>query len=50
MGAFSSIVAELSKNKAMLTRKIELPGISEPISDYFLMLSNIRGKENAVLW
>lgn len=48
MSAFSSIVAELSKNKAMLTRKIELPGISEPISDYFLMLSNIRGKENTV--
>lgn len=48
MSAFSSIIAELSKNKAMLTRKIELPGISEPISDYFLMLSNIRGKENSV--
>ena len=47
MSAFSSIIAELSKNKAMLTRKIELPGISEPISDYFLKLSNIRGKENA---
>ena len=46
MSAFSSIIAELSKNKAMLTRKIELPGISEPISDYFLKLSNIRGKEN----
>lgn len=46
MSAFSSIIAELSKNKAMLTKKIELPGISEPISDYFLMLSNIRGKEN----
>lgn len=46
MSAFSSIVAELSKNKAMLTRKIELPGISEPISDYFLLLSNIKGKEN----
>lgn len=45
MSAFSSIIAELSKNKAMLTRKIELPGISEPISDYFLMLSNIRNKE-----
>lgn len=47
MSAFSSIVAELSKNKAMLTKKIQLPGISEPISDYFLMLSNIRGKENS---
>ena len=49
MSAFSSIVAELSKNKAMLTRKIELPGISEPISDYFLMLSNIKGRENPTL-
>lgn len=46
MSAFSSIIAELSKNKAMLTRKIELPGISEPISDYFLMLSNIKGRES----
>lgn len=49
MSAFSSIIAELSKNKAMLTKKIELPGISEPISDYFLMLSNIRGRENSNL-
>lgn len=49
MSAFSSIIAELSKNKAMLTKKIELPGISEPISDYFLMLSNIRGRENSSL-
>lgn len=46
MSAFSSIVAELSKNKAMLSRKIELPGISEPISDYFIMLSNIRSRES----
>lgn len=49
MSAFSSIVAELSKNKAMLTRKIELPGISEPISDYFLMLSNMKLRENEKL-
>lgn len=47
MSAFSSIIAELSKNKAILTKKIELPGISEPISDYFLHLSNIKGKENS---
>ncbi len=46
MSAFSSIIAELSKNKTLLTKKIELPGISEPISDYFLMLSNIRNREN----
>lgn len=47
MSAFSSIIAELSKNKAFLTKKLELPGISEPISDYFLMLSGIRSKENS---
>ena len=46
MSAFSSIVAELSKNKAMLTRKIELPGISEPISDYFIMLSSLKPQKN----
>ena len=49
MSAFSSIIAELSKNKAMLTKKIELPGISEPISDYFLMLSNMKVHENEKL-
>lgn len=48
MSAFSSIVAELSKNKAILSKKIELPGISEPISDYFIMLSNIRTRENSM--
>lgn len=42
MNAFGSIVAELSKNRAFLTKKIELPGISEPISDYFINLSNIK--------
>ena len=46
MNAFGSIIAELSKNRAMLTRKIELPGISEPISDYFIALSNIRPRNN----
>ena len=41
MSAFGQIIAELSKNRSMLTKKIELPGISEPISDYFISLSNI---------
>lgn len=44
MNAFGSIIAELSKNRAYLTRKIELPGISEPISDYFINLSSIKQK------
>lgn len=46
MNAFGSIVAELSKNRAYFTRKIEFPGISEPISDYFISLSNIKPKIN----
>lgn len=47
MNAFGSIIAELSKNRALLTRKIELPGISEPISDYFIALSNVKPRNNA---
>lgn len=49
MNAFGSIVAELSKNRAYFTKKIEFPGISEPISDYFISLSNIRKKSNESL-
>lgn len=46
MNAFGSIVAELSRNRAYFTKKIEFPGISEPISDYFIALSNIKSKAN----
>lgn len=46
MNAFGSIVAELSRNRALITKKIEFPGISEPISDYFIALSNIKTKAN----
>lgn len=42
LSAFGQIVAELAKNRTLLTRKIELPGISEPLSDYFLKLSEVR--------
>ncbi len=41
MSAFGPIMAELSKNRATLTKKIELPGIPEPIADYFITLSGI---------
>jgi predicted ATPase len=41
LSAFGQIVAELSKSRSFLTRKVELPGISEPLSDYFIKLSNI---------
>ena len=49
MSAFGSIVAELSRNRAYFTKKIEFPGISEPISDYFISLSNIKPKANESL-
>ena len=49
MSAFGQIVAELSKNRSKLSKKIELPGLSEPISDYFIFLSNINGIPNEEL-
>jgi predicted ATPase len=47
LSAFGQIIAELSKNRSFLTKKIELPGISEPVSDYFLKLSDIRVKKRS---
>jgi len=44
LSSFSSIIAELSKSRNLLTQKIELPNISEPVADYFLNLSNISNK------
>jgi predicted ATP-dependent endonuclease of OLD family len=44
LSSFSPIMAELSKSRALLTKKIELPGISETISDYYLKLTEINPK------
>ncbi|MHB8259457.1 MAG: AAA family ATPase [Bacteroidia bacterium] len=41
LSTFSAVIAELSKSRNFLTNKIELPNISEPVSDYFLYLSKI---------
>ena len=49
MNAFGPIVAELSRNRAYITQKIEFPGISESISDYFIALSNIQLTANGEL-
>lgn len=38
--SFFPIIAELSKNRAYITQKIELPGLAEPIADYILHLSH----------
>lgn len=45
LSAFGQIVAELAKNRSLLRQKIELPGIAEPLSDYFLKLSDIRAAQ-----
>lgn len=41
LSTFSAVIAELSKSRNFLTNSIELPNISEPVSDYFLNISNI---------
>lgn len=46
LSAFGQIVAELAKNRSLLRQKIELPGIAEPLSDYFLKLSDIKIVQN----
>lgn len=41
LSTFSAVIAELSKSRMFLSNKLELPNISEPVSDYFIYLSNI---------
>lgn len=41
LSAFGQIIAELSKNRSFLSSKIELPGISGQLSDYFIKLTSI---------
>lgn len=41
LSAFGLIVAELSKSRSLITSKIELPGISGQLSDYFIKLTSI---------
>ncbi|AEI46994.1 hypothetical protein Runsl_0551 [Runella slithyformis DSM 19594] len=48
LSTFGAIMAELSQSRTLLRSKIELPNISEPVSDYFLNLSSVRNtKGNA---
>ena len=42
LSAFGAIFAELSQNRTSIRSKIELPSLTEPVSDYFLNLSSIR--------
>jgi len=45
LSAFSQIFAELSKSRGFLKKKVDIPSIPEPVSDYFLGLSAIRKRE-----
>jgi len=42
MNIFSSIFARLSQLRHLIKDKIDIPSLSEPMSDYFLNLSNIK--------
>lgn len=42
LNAFSQILVELSKKRHLLKSKVEIPALSEPISDYYLKLSEIQ--------
>ncbi len=41
LSSFGAIFAELSRNRNFIRQKIEIPNLSEPISDYFLKLNTI---------
>ena len=43
MSSFGPILAQLSQNRPYIKGTIQIPSISEPISDYYMMLSEIRG-------
>ncbi len=42
MSIFSSVFARLSQLRHLINEKIEIPSLSEPVSDYFLNLSTIK--------
>ncbi|WP_168417176.1 AAA family ATPase [Acinetobacter indicus] len=44
--AFGQIIAELAKRRTFVSSKIELPSISEPLTDYFLKITEIKSKKN----
>lgn len=48
MSSFGPILAQLSQSRAYLRGTIQIPSISEPISDYYMQLSDIRidGREH----
>lgn len=49
LSAFGQIVAQLSQSRFMLTSKLELPGISKQLSDYFIKLSSIKVSSKSLM-
>ena len=49
MSSFGPIMAQLSQNRAYINRSFQIPSIPEPISDYYMALSNIRNDKNIKL-
>jgi predicted ATPase len=47
MDSLAPILAELSKNRSVINRSIQLPGIPEPIADYYLTLSSIEKSDRS---
>lgn len=42
MSSFGPIMAQISQNRAFFNRPFQIPSIPEPISDYYMELSNIK--------
>lgn len=49
MQSFGPILAQLSQNRARIRETIQIPSISEPVSDYYLALSSIRAESKSNL-
>ena len=45
LNSFGPIIAELSKQRHLIKRKIELPTLSETVSDYYLFLASVEKLE-----
>lgn len=46
MSSFGQIMAELAKHRHLFRSAIEIPAISEPLSDYYLSISSIRARKD----
>lgn len=48
MSSFGPILAQLSQNRAYFRGTLQIPSISEPVSDYYMELSTIRADRKTV--